>query len=64
MAGGFMGWLARTEDDSPANLKMALLMGSAVASYTIDGWGTSKLQTVYRDDVYARFRSLREMMMF
>lgn len=61
-AGGFMGWLARSNDMSTRNMKRAMIFGSAVASCTIEGFGTSKIATVTLDEVMARFMRLQEIM--
>ena len=60
-AGGFMAWLARTDDLSPENLRRAMITGSVLASFCVEGFGTERLQTLTLGEVrerYAAFVSL------
>ncbi len=43
-AGGFMGYLAGTEDLSFANMKRAVIHGSAMASFCVERFGTERLK--------------------
>ncbi len=43
-AGGFIGHLAKTDDFSFANMKRALVYGSAVASFCVEKFGPNKLK--------------------
>jgi len=43
-AGGFMGYLAATDDTSFANLKRAIIYGSAMASFVVEDFGTRRMQ--------------------
>ena len=42
-AGGFMGYLAYTEDISFENMKRAVIIGSAMASFCVEKFGTERL---------------------
>lgn len=42
-AGGFMGYLASTQDTSFENLKRAIIYGSAMASFCVEKFGVEKL---------------------
>jgi len=53
-AGGFMGYLASTEDLSFENLKRAVIYGSALASFCVEKFGTEKLLEITKDDILAR----------
>jgi sugar/nucleoside kinase (ribokinase family) len=53
-AGGFMGYLASTEDLSFENLKRAVIYGSALASFCVEKFGTEKLLQITKDDILAR----------
>lgn len=63
-AGGMMGRIAATGDASYAGLKRAIGYGTAVASLTVEGFGTAGLESADRQDVEARYQSLREMLRF
>lgn len=43
-AGGFAGYLTQTADLSYENMKKAIIVGSALASFTVEKFGTEKLQ--------------------
>lgn len=43
-AGGFIGFLARTDDISFENMKRAIIFGSAMASFAVEKFGTEALQ--------------------
>ena len=45
-AGGFMGYLASTDDLSFENLKRSVIYGSALASFCVEKFGTEKLIVV------------------
>lgn len=43
-AGGFAGYITQTADLSYENMKKAIIVGSALASFTVEKFGTEKLQ--------------------
>lgn len=45
-AGGFAGYLTQTADLSYDNMKKAIIVGSALASFTVEKFGTDKLQNL------------------
>jgi sugar/nucleoside kinase (ribokinase family) len=53
-AGGFMGWLAKTEDSSFANMKRAVIYGSALASFCVEKFSIDRLLEV--DDTMLKNR--------
>jgi len=53
-AGGFMGYLAATNDDSFENMKRAIIAGSALASFCVEKFGTQRLTQITMDDVNKR----------
>ena len=53
-AGGFIGHIARTNDTSFDNMKTAIIIGSAMASYCVEQFGTQRLRTISKADVEAR----------
>ena len=42
-AGGFIGYLAKTGDISFENMKRAIIVGSAMASFCVEKFGTERL---------------------
>ena len=53
-AGGFMGYLAKTDDISFDNLKRAIIHGSAMASFVVEDFGTRRMQNLTQADIDAR----------
>lgn len=54
-AGGFVGYLARARELTPATLRRAMLTGSIMASFCVEGFGLDKLREVTLDDVRERY---------
>lgn len=61
-AGGFMGALAASNDLSFHGMRRALLYATVMASFTVQGFGLERLQTVTRSEVDARLGELLEHM--
>ncbi|MDX1446203.1 PfkB family carbohydrate kinase, partial [Lishizhenia sp.] len=53
-AGGFMGFIAATDDYSFDNMKRAIIAGSALASFCVEKFGTEKLENITKEEVDAR----------
>jgi sugar/nucleoside kinase (ribokinase family) len=63
-AGGFVGWLARTDDVSEENLKRAVIYGSALASFCVERFGVGGLADLTYLQIQDRFREFRELSRF
>jgi len=63
-AGGFVGWLARTDDASEENLKRATIYGSTMASFCIERFGVDGLTDLTYLQIQDRFRAFRELSQF
>ena len=63
-AGGFIGYLARTQDHSFDNLKRAIIVGSAMASFTCEKFGIERLLEVSREDIDERIQQFVELVDF
>jgi sugar/nucleoside kinase (ribokinase family) len=63
-AGGFVGWLARTDDMSEENLKRAVIYGSTLASFCVEKFGIDGLRDITYLQIQDRFRSFRELSRF
>ena len=63
-AGGFCGYLAKTNDFSFANMKNAVIAGSALASFTVEKFGTEKLQEINKELIYNRIQDFIELVDF
>jgi sugar/nucleoside kinase (ribokinase family) len=53
-AGGFMGYIASTDDYSFENMKRAIITGSAMASFCVEQFGTEKLEDLSKQDIEDR----------
>ncbi len=57
-AGGFIGYLAASDDISFENMKRAIIAGSALASFCVEKFGTQRLLEISKDEIDARIESL------
>ncbi len=63
-AGGFIGYLLKTEDISSKNLKNAVVYGSAMASFCVERFSTKGLEDLDYLMIQDRFREFRDLSRF
>ena len=63
-AGGFMGYVASTDDASEANLRKAIVCGSTVASYNVEDFSLGRMSKLTRDDIACRYDEFRDICRF
>ncbi len=63
-AGGFIGYLAKTKDVSFENMKRAIIFGSAMASFTVEKFGTERLIGLTQKDVEDRVQEFVDLVQF
>ena len=63
-AGGFIGHIARTRDISFDNMKSGIIVGSAMASFCVEKFGTTRLRELKREDIDNRIQSFKELTKF
>ena len=63
-AGGFAGYLAKTEDVSFENLKNAIIYGSNLASFCVEKFGTLRMEELTSDEVKQRLGAFKELTQF
>lgn len=63
-AGGFAAYLAKKADFSFETMKSALIVGSAMASFTVEKFGTEKLQEVTESEMIARIKNFKDLTTF
>lgn len=63
-AGGFIGYLAKTKDISFENMKTAIIMGSAMASFCVEKFGPDRLREVTQEDIDNRVQQFVELVQF
>ncbi len=63
-AGGFIGHIARTKDISFENMKTAIIIGSAMASFCVEKFGTERLKEITKEDIGRRIVQFQELVNF
>tara|TARA_B100000809_G_C15136210_1_gene530719 strand:- start:3217 stop:4140 length:924 start_codon:yes stop_codon:yes gene_type:complete len=63
-AGGFAGYLAKTEDYSFGNLKKAIIYGSALASFSVEKFGTERMINLEKEELYERIVQFKNLTQF
>ncbi len=63
-AGGFMGWLAKTGDISFQNMKTAIIVGSAMASFCVEKFGPQRMQELTKAEIDARIQQFVNLVQF
>ncbi len=63
-AGGFVGHLAKTDDISFENMKKAVIIGSAMASFCVEKFGTERLKEITHEDILKRVKQFEELTNF
>lgn len=63
-AGGFIGHLARTKDISFENMKTAIIVGSAMASFCVEQFGPERLKTLNKGEIDSRIRQFVDLVNF
>ncbi len=63
-AGGMAGFLSQAEKSGFEELKKALVYGSAIASYTVEGFGLDRLKSLTRADIEERYMTFEKMLRF
>jgi sugar/nucleoside kinase (ribokinase family) len=63
-AGGFIGHLARTKDISFENMKTAIIVGSAMASFCVEKFGPQRLKEITKKDIDIRLKEFVQLVNF
>jgi sugar/nucleoside kinase (ribokinase family) len=63
-AGGFIGHLAKTKDISFENMKTAIIVGSAMASFCVEKFGTGRIKEITKADIKSRLEEFVELANF
>ena len=63
-AGGFIGHLAKTKDISFENMKTAIIVGSALASFCVEKFGPERMKEITKEDIDARIREFVQLVNF
>lgn len=63
-AGGFAGYLAKTEDLSFENMKNAVIYGSTLASFCVEKFGTERMVNLENEEVHKRLQEFKALTQF
>jgi sugar/nucleoside kinase (ribokinase family) len=63
-AGGFLGYVARAGNIEPATLRQAVIYGSAVASFCVEGIAVDRLLSLTREEIVTRVHDFRKLVDF
>lgn len=63
-AGGFSGFLTKTGNYSFENMKRAIIYGSALASFTVEKFGTERLAQLTKEELEERLEAFRDLTSF
>jgi sugar/nucleoside kinase (ribokinase family) len=63
-AGGFIGYLAKTKDISFENMKTAIIVGSAMASFCVEKFGPQRMKEITKEDIDTRLSEFVQLVNF
>jgi sugar/nucleoside kinase (ribokinase family) len=63
-AGGFIGHIAKTKDISFDNMKRAIIVGSAMASFCVEKFGPERMKEISKADIDARIQEFVQLVNF
>ncbi len=63
-AGGFIGYIASTNDISFDNMKRAVIYGSAMASFCVEKFGTERIVKLSQDELNDRVQQFVDLVQF
>jgi len=63
-AGGFMGYMAKSDDISIDNLKRAVVFGSVMASFCVQKFSLERLKNLSDEEIRTRFKEFWQMTNF
>ncbi|MDI6784175.1 MAG: PfkB family carbohydrate kinase [bacterium] len=63
-AGGFIGYLASTNDLSEANLRKAVILGSTLASFDVEDFSLGRLKRLTPDELKSRYQEYQQLVQF
>jgi sugar/nucleoside kinase (ribokinase family) len=62
--GGFMGWLAHEGDTSPATIRTAMIMGSVLASFSVEDFSLDRFKRLDLTQIRERFQAFADLVHF
>jgi sugar/nucleoside kinase (ribokinase family) len=62
--GGFMGWLAHEGDTSPTTIRTAMIMGSVLASFSVEDFSLERFKRLDLTQIRERFQAFADLVHF
>jgi sugar/nucleoside kinase (ribokinase family) len=62
--GGFMGWLAHEGDTSPTTIRTAMIMGSVLASFSVEDFSLDRFKRLDLGQIRERFQAFADLVHF
>ena len=63
-AGGFLGYLASAGNFSESDIRKAIVYGTVLASFDVEGFSLDRQRSLTRDEIESRFAEMREATRF
>ena len=63
-AGGFMGYIAHSQETTFENMKRAVIYGSALASFCVEKFGTERISQITRSEMHQRVMQFIDLTQF
>lgn len=63
-AGGFIGYVASTDDISESNLRKATIFGSTLASFNVEDFSLGRLSSLTQSDIAGRYSEFKQIAHF
>ena len=63
-AGGFMGWLAREGNTSPQSIRTAMILGSVLASFSVEDFSLDRFRRLELTEIRERFAAFADLVHF
>jgi sugar/nucleoside kinase (ribokinase family) len=63
-AGGFMGYIARGRREDHATMRRAMVLGSVLASFTVEQFSLDRLRTLGAEEIRARYAEAKQLAHF
>lgn len=60
-AGGLCGYLLKTQDFEPKNIRRGIIHASSMASFTVEAFGTERLHNLSQEDIQKRLESFKKL---
>ncbi|MFA6431545.1 MAG: PfkB family carbohydrate kinase [Candidatus Margulisiibacteriota bacterium] len=58
--GGFIGYLARTDNISEENIRKAIVVGSVIASFNVEDFSLERMKTLKHKEIISRYEMIRK----